>query len=310
MRQNKEKVSRLKKYVVFDIGGSSIKYGLLQEDSTIVEKSKFSVPEKWTLFIDKIVSIIIEFREKYEISGVAISAPGAVDYEKGVIGGSSAIPYIHGPNFKEEIYKKTGVRAEIENDANCAALAEVWRGAAKDCQNVAFFICGTGVGGCIIKNRSVHHGAHLHGGEFGYCVLDMIDGKPKTLSELGATGALVRNVKLLKMISDTEIDGVKIFDMAERGDAVCLAEVNKFYYYLALGMYNIQYTYDPEMIILGGAVSERADILERINDKMGEILKALPAAKVKPIITRCEFLNDANLIGALFHYLQMSRNVD
>jgi glucokinase len=154
-----------------------------------------------------------------------------------------------------------------------------------------------------VKDRRVHHGANLHGGEFGYIVLDIIDGVPKTLSKLGATGCLVKKIAARKGMDEKLLDGIKVFDLAAAGDIVCLAEIDKFYYYLALGMYNIQYTFDPELIILGGAISERADILERLNEKMSEILKDIPDAKVTPKISKCAFLNDANLIGALYHCL-------
>lgn len=293
----------MKLYAVFDIGGSSVKHALLNEQGEIQEKGKFPVAVDWDGFLIDIVQKIKGYMSDNEISGVAISAPGAVDSSAGIIGGSSAIPYIHGPNFKKCIYEQTGILVEIENDANCAALAEVWRGAAKALNNVAFFVCGSGVGGCIVKDRRVHHGANLHGGEFGYIVLDNIDGLPKTLSDLGSTGCLVRNIALRKEMDEKLLDGIKVFELAAQGDAVCIEEINKFYYYLALGMYNIQYTYDPELIVLGGAISERADIIECLNEKMCEILQTITDAKIKPRISKCEFLNDANLIGALYHYL-------
>lgn len=293
----------MKVFAVFDIGGSSVKHALVNEQGEIQEKGKFGVAAAWDGFISDIIKTIKGYMSVSEISGVAISAPGAVDSRTGIIGGSSAIPYIHGPNFKEYIYEATGLPVEIENDANCAALAEVWRGAAKNVSNSAFFVCGTGVGGAIVKNRKVHHGANLHGGEFGYIVLDNIGGVPQTLSDLGATGALIKNIAARKNMAEKSLDGVKVFALAAAGDVICREEINKFYYYLALGLYNIQYTYDPELIVLGGAISEREGIIERLEEKMDEILEAIPAAKIRPRILKCEFCNDANLVGALYHYL-------
>ena len=297
----------MKVYTVFDIGGSSIKHALLDAQGEILEKGKFAVATDWNGLINDMVITIKAYMSANKISGVAISAPGAVDSITGFIGGSSAIDYIHGPNFKKCIYEQTGLQVEIENDANCAALAEVWRGVAKELHNVALFVCGSGIGGCVVKDGRVHHGAHLHGGEFGYIVLDMIDGKPKTLSELGSTGCLVRNIARRKNVDEKLLGGITIFELAEKGDVVCIEEINKFYYYLALGIYNIQYTYDPELIILGGAISERVDIIECLNKKMSEILEDIPAAKIKPKISKCNFLNDANLVGALYHYLTYAR---
>ena len=103
---------------------------------------------------------------------MALSLPGAVDSETGIIGGSSALDYIHGPNIKEELEKRLQVRVEMENDANCAALAEVWKGAASDVNDCCFIVSGTGIGGAVVKNKRIHKGQHLHGGEFGYMIAD------------------------------------------------------------------------------------------------------------------------------------------
>lgn len=104
---------------------------------------------------------------------MAISAPGAVDSVVGTIGGSSELPYIHGPNFKVILNKMTNLPIEIENDANCAALGECWGGAAMDANDSAFVVCGTGIGGALIKDKKIHTGIHKHGGEFGYCFIDI-----------------------------------------------------------------------------------------------------------------------------------------
>jgi predicted NBD/HSP70 family sugar kinase len=82
---------------------------------------------------------------------------------------------LHGPNFKEIFSSATGLPVEIENDANCAALGEVWKGAAKENQNVMFAIIGTGIGGAVIKDRKIHKGAHSHGGEIGYMILNILN---------------------------------------------------------------------------------------------------------------------------------------
>lgn len=290
-------------YAAFDIGGSGIKHALINSQGEIKARGKLPVASNWDEFLADLVRTIKEYMTTNKISGVAISAPGAVDSATGIIGGSSAIAYIHGPSFKQCIAAQTGLRVELENDANCAALAEVWQGAAKHLSNVAFFVCGSGIGGCMIKDRQIHHGAHLHGGEFGYMVLAQQNGRPQTLSELGSTGGLVKHVARRLQADERPLDGVRIFDLAAQGDAICRKAIDRFYYYLALGIYNIQYMYDPELIIIGGAISERAELIQCLNEKLEEIQRAIPAAKVKPEISKCHFNNDANLIGALYHYI-------
>lgn len=159
----------MKKYLCVDVGGSSIKIGLLDETGVIHETKKVSVPPT----MEDMYQVIEDAFHSYDdIEGVALSMPGAVDSEKGVIGGSSAIDYIHGPHIKEELQNRLHVRVEMENDANCAALAEVWKGAASDVDDCCFIVSGTGIGGAVVKNRRIHKGVHLHGGEFGYMIAE------------------------------------------------------------------------------------------------------------------------------------------
>src|SRR5699024_11273333 len=89
-----------------------------------------------------------------------------------IIYDASAIPYIHGPNLKEALEERTQKRVEIENDANCAALAEIWQGSAKGKKEVAVIVIGTGIGGALVHQDASAQGDQLHGGEFGYMILD------------------------------------------------------------------------------------------------------------------------------------------
>ncbi|MCF0146867.1 MAG: ROK family protein [Clostridium sp.] len=299
----------MKSYIVFDIGGSSVKYAIMTEEGEFIKKGSYkSIRKDFDGFKSSMISEIEKAKEEYNIAGVAISAPGGVDSDTGLIGGASALPCIHGPNFKKLFGADLGLTLEIENDANCAALGEVWRGSAKDNNDVLFVVCGTGIGGAVIKDKKIHKGNNLHGGEFGYFILEADkngeDSNFKTWSQVGATGALARNVANLKGISEDEIDGRKIFELAESGDADCIKAIDDFYFNNAMGIFNLQYTYDPEKIVIGGAISSREDFIDRINEKLDIIMNKISDAKIRPVIEKCKFENDANLMGALFHYLQ------
>ena len=150
-----------------DIGGTSIKVALSDELGNLIEKGHVSVADTFEELMGNIVTWVNVIKEKYEITGVAISSPGAVDSVTGIVGGASAVPCIHGPNWKEEIKNRLGLVASIENDANCAALAEVFNGSAKNIDSMMFVVCGTGIGGAIVRDGKIHHGKNLHGGEFG-----------------------------------------------------------------------------------------------------------------------------------------------
>ena len=190
--------------------------------------------------------------------------PGAVDSDGGIIYGSSAIDYIHGPNIKEDLKQRLNKDVEFENDANCAALAEVWKGVACHENDCCFIVSGTGIGGAVIKDRHVHNGNALHGGEFGYMIMRYDQDEKKYYKKY----------------------------------------VDEYYRTLAMGIYNLQYAYDPSMIIIGGAISSRSDLLDKVNEQLDIIFSQLTHAHVRPNIKVCQFGNDANLIGATYHYIQ------
>lgn len=288
-------------YMVYDVGGSAIKCAVMSETGKIIQKGKLAVPATFDSFIEDLAAQVDKYRNTFSLQGVAISSPGAVNQETGIVEGTSAIPYIHGPNIRQILAEKTGLPVAIENDANCAALGEGWLGGAKDSTYYAAVVCGTGIGGAIVKEGKVEHGAHLHGGEFGYAVLDPVNFT--TWSHLGAVGGLVRNYAKHSGTPAEELDGRKIFDLAEQGDELAAKEIEMFFHYTALGIYNIQYTLDPEIILLGGAISERPDFIHRLTEKINEIVEKCPDGHVIPQLRLCTNGNDSNLIGALFNFL-------
>ncbi|SHJ87411.1 Sugar kinase of the NBD/HSP70 family, may contain an N-terminal HTH domain [Clostridium cavendishii DSM 21758] len=292
-------------YMTFDIGGTNIKYGVINDNAEILEKGSIKTPQNnIEELIDVIGDVTKDYIDKYKFEGIAISSPGAVDDLNGVVKGASALPYIHGPKIKELITKRTSLKVYMENDANCAALAEVWNGAAKDAKDVLFVVCGTGIGGAVIKDRKLHTGANLHGGEFGYMLLqtDLKDAKDRNWSRIASTGAMVRKACELKGINESSLDGKRVFELAESGDQDCIKAIDMFYQNLAVGIYNLQYIYDPEMIIIGGAISERKDIIDNINNKLKNILDTVEIAKIFPTVKSCEYFNDANLLGAVYNF--------
>lgn len=299
----------MRNFMVFDVGGTSNKWSVIDEAGDFKESDKFTCPETAEEFFHEITNITGKMKLKYDVKGVAISVPGAVDSDTGLIGGITAIPYIHGPNFKEIIGNATNLNVKLENDANYAALGECWLGAGKNNNDLAFVVCGTGIGGAIVKDKKIHVGIHKHGGEFGYCSItyDLDKNKATNWSHAGSTIALARNVAQLKGLDEDSINGIEVFEMCSEGDEIAIKEVNKYYFTMAVGIYNIQYIFDPEVIILGGAISERTEYLEEINKRLDIIMNGDLEGTIRPVIKRCQFGNDANKLGALYNYLQREK---
>ncbi|WP_077624431.1 ROK family protein [Sediminibacillus massiliensis] len=290
----------MENYMAFDIGGTYMKHGIVNEQAEINDAGKVPTPKSMEDFLDTICKIIDG--KSCSLAGVAVSAPGAVS-EEGIIYGSSALPYIHGPNVKKLLEEKTGLPVFMENDANCAALAEVWKGAAKNMKDALLVVIGTGIGGAVIKNRKLHKGANLHGGEFGYMVVDTGENGYKTWSNTAATSSIIRRVAKTKGQKESELSGEQIFDLADQGDEICLKAIEEFYHMLAVGIYNLQYVYDPEVILIGGGVSARNDLIDHINEKLSIILSKVDIATVRPKIDVCHYRQHANLLGAVFGFL-------
>lgn len=280
----------------FDIGGSSVKYAVIEKTGKILAKGKKTTPQEKEEFFRLIENVAASYRRAYTIEGAGFSFPGAVDDVSGVIGGSSALPYIHDFPIRQELERRLSLSAALENDANCAALGESWLGVGKEHEDLVFLFIGTGIGGAVVKGKRIHHGKHLHGGEFGYMVSDA---SHRILSETGSTRVLAERVADAKGLPREEMDGRKAFALADAGDADALQAVSAMYEALAMAIYNLQYAIDPEIFVLGGAVSERPGFAEEIGKRVDVILKDVGVARIRPIIRPAQFGNDANLLGAV-----------
>lgn len=297
-------------YAVFDIGGSAVKCAVMDETSHIYERDKLSTDvSNFDEFIAQFDDFIHSVADEYKLSGIAISTCGAADCQEGVIYGASAIDYIHGPNFKTWARERHGLACEIENDACCALLAEVWQGEAQAVQDCCSVVIGSGIGGALVRDRKIIHGKHLHAGEFGYMTM-MQDGEIKTFSDLGSTKGLIKAAAKVLVKDPKELNGLTVFEAAQDPDHAerkALKEViDTWYQHLALGIFNIQYAIDPEKIILGGAISERDELITELDKQIDKIMKALPHAQIRPVLSRCQLGNDANLVGSLYHFLKAS----
>ncbi|MBC6315131.1 ROK family protein [Listeria grandensis] len=285
--------------LAFDMGGTAVKYALVAQDRAIIDKGKFKTPDT----LEGLINTLEATKNTYSthsLDGLAFSCPGAVDNESGIIGGASAIPYIHHFPFKQLLEEKLALPITLENDANCAALAETWLGVAKNVHDILFIIVGSGIGGAVIKDGKIHAGAHLHGGEFGYMIMN------DKLENLSDTGTVVNaSARIAKRKGLSSLNGVEAFQLKEAGDQIAIDEIEAMYRNLARGIFNLQYVYDPELIVIGGGVSERADFLPSIQAELDTLLAKITIAKVAPTIVSCAFGNDANLIGAVAKFNQI-----
>lgn len=281
-----------------DIGGTSIKFAVMKDDQ-LEKLEPVKTPQTLEEFYQVLTNKVDSMKAQYQITGVGISSPGAVNKKTGVVEGASAIPYIHNFEIQQALSKRFDLPVSMENDANCAALAELDSGAGRDVSSLMFLIIGTGVGGSVIINHQIWHGAHLFGGEFGFTLVD----DKSTLSNLATSvGVAQRYNANSKPI--TNYSGKEVFDLADHGDARAQKEVQTMYYSLAKGIYNLQYSFDPELIVLGGAVSNNPHLIPEVNKEIEKIRKVVKIASIKPEIVPCHYTDEANLRGAAVDFAQ------
>ena len=289
-------------YMCFDIGGTSIKYGFADEKGNLLLKGEMpnEIQTKGVDgFIDGLVFITNANQEKYDLKGIAVSTAGVVDLDKGVIlYAPQYFPGYPGTALQECLEKRCGLPCAVENDVNTAALGEYWLGAGQGAKSLFCITVGTGIGGCAILDGKVIHGSAFCAGEAG---LQHISPEG-TWEEMASTRALIRNVAKAKGLPETELDGKKIFAMAQNGDSNAAAAIEKQMDDLAAGIANICYILNPERIIVGGGIAaQEAYLYPKLDAALRKRL--LPFVYERLTLRFAALKNDAGMIGALYNFL-------
>lgn len=307
--------NKMNYYVGIDIGGTDIKYGLVNEKAEMIKKGKMQTKKNGEEIIQQITSIVDEFSKEKEISSVGISVPGIVE-KNGFLKTAGSIKDFYGMNLVEKLEKALPIPVHVENDVNCVALAEKWNGRGKD---LTYFICvavGTGIGGAIVIKNDIVRGSHFMAGEFGFLLVDQIKNhqtRPATFSLKASvkTGLVDGYVTLVdKEDNDSQsINGEIVFQKAEAGDVKALQALDSFYNYLSIGLFNLAVALDPEKILIGGAISNNKKFITQLNQKIQQIKEGHEDLKelMLPEIVPCFYNNDAGIIGAVYHSINTKK---
>lgn len=290
-------------YLVIDIGGTFAKYALMDAAGNIKAKGKRPTARTNLTEFEKVIDSIIDAHDLTTINGIAISCPGTIDVDTGMIYYGGSFPFLHEVNLKKRLEEKYGKDVFIENDGKCAALAELWLGSVKDAKDSAVLVLGTGIGGGIIIDKKLHRGVHLSAGEVSY-VMNHIDPLTRKAHFFGlecSAVEMVRRIAEIKKLEDPT-DGERVFEYITQNDEEANAIFNEYCIYLATQILNLQYILDPEVFAIGGGISAQPILLERIHWALGEVKKVNPMHMANPTIVACQFQNDANLYGALYHF--------
>lgn len=292
------------KYLVLDVGGSSIKYALMDEKANFLFKDKVLTPKNDK---EEFIEIINEIYDKYvsEIEGVAISMPGMIDSKKGYAYNAGFLTYLEQTNIVDILSVHCKKKITVENDGKCCAKAEHWLGSLKECDDAAVIVLGSGIGGGIISNGQVLKGKHFSAGEFSFMKTSLDENK--TLDNIWAlkngSSFLSKSLAKKKNVHEEEIDGIKFFELANNGDKDTLDVLDEFCKNLCVGIFNLQTLLDCEKIAIGGGISAQAILFEYINKNLKAIYDDFPLKIPRAEVIPSKYRNDANLIGALYTYL-------
>lgn len=297
------------KLMVFDVGGTEIKYSVMDQALHIEDAGYVPTPmDTLEHFLHTLRDIYLPHKDNVE--GIAISLPGFVDGEKGRVNGGGALLYNYGQDVGPQLAALCGCPVHLENDGKAAAMAELWQGSLQGCQNAAVFIIGTGVGGGLIIDGKLVRGPQFTAGEFSFlnCNADQWEDLGASMASRCSTPALLKRYKALKGMSKEEpLDGRKFFANLAQGDQEAKVALEGFCRQVAIQIYNLSALLNLEKVAIGGGISRQPILSQTIQEQLDAAVAstpwakmglALPIAKVVP----CKFANDANQIGAMYSY--------
>lgn len=291
----------MRQFICIDIGGTSIKYGIIQEDGVFAttdemptEAMRYGGPG----IMEKARKIIRDYLAEYKAEGICISTAGMVDCEEGKITyAAPLIPNYTGTEIKKTLEGEFHLPCEVENDVNCAGLAENFAGAAKGSKISVCLTIGTGIGGAIIIDDKVFHGFSGSGCEVGY--MHLPGGE---FQDMGASSILVKKTAEYKNISQDSIDGKYVFENAKKGDADCIRAIDEMVDVLGMGIANICYVINPEVVVLGGGIMAQREYLgEKLRAGLDKYLLASVAKHTR--LAFAENRNQAGMLGAFYHFM-------
>jgi predicted NBD/HSP70 family sugar kinase len=292
-----------KQFLGIDVGGTSIKFALVDESGAIDESTRNSIPtiDEKQKVIDDLKIIIEKFPQA---TAIGVSFPGVVQ-GRGYLRSAGALRTMFDVDLYDELSKTTNQKISILNDANAATIAEQFTGDAKGLSDYVLFSVGTGIGGGIVINDKVITGHTGMAGEFGFISLDTYNDSTKdfSLSRQGAIGGdlggLIYNYHNK---TGNWITGKDIFDLYDDGNETAVDEVNHFYLSLAQGIIDVIVTLDPEVVLVSGGITQRITFIDELNSKINEIIETRPRYKDLdfPPIKQAKLKSDAGIIGAAY----------
>lgn len=292
-------------YLGIDIGGTNVKYGVLDSRTNILEEGLTKTPEKGDNIIAFIEEIFLKYKDQYGLLGVGVSVPGIV--KDGYLETAGAITDFYNYNLVKVLKDRLQTNVSVENDANCALLAEQWNGEAKDKNNVISYVVGTGIGGSMLLNGDLYYGNNFKAGELGFEIINnpfLTNAKDASITmQYSVATGLVQ-----KYYNETGkyMNGKEIYELSENKDEVALKLIDDFEKNIAISIYNKMILLDPEVVLIGGAVSKNDKFIDSLNNYVNQMkLSHTELRNVRfPMIKANRFYNSSGIIGSVYSLIR------
>jgi predicted NBD/HSP70 family sugar kinase len=284
--------------IAFDIGGTQIKYGIVNANGEVLLAQLCDTPKLagGAGLIQRLIELATPLISEYAAQGIAISSFGLIDAQAGVVlGAAEAVEGYAGTQVKAELEAALKLPVAIDNDVNCVAIAEGWRGAAQGVSNYIAVAIGTGIGGGIVINQHIYRGHRAAAGEWGYMRIDGL---------IWEDYASMRGLQQAAshLAGAEPLDGRAIFALYDQGDAAIAAVVDNWFKLLATGLVNLIYAINPERLVIGGGITARGEgFLRQLQQAVDVVL--LPDFKNMTEIVLASAGNHAGMIGASKNWL-------
>src|SRR5690242_20002202 len=312
MRETSQPVKQGLVFAV-DLGGTYLRIALVDGSGKIHQQSKQRTPKGESP--DCVVNALVSEASKWSDNGgpsivaASIMVPGTVDNKNATVVQAPNLHSLSNFPLKNVLEERLGWPVLVENDANAAAVGEMWLGAARGCRDVVSVTLGTGVGGGVILNGELWRGAHGSAGEIGHTTVDPFSGLKCKCGNVGCLELFASATAIVRMtrenlslfpdssLKSDELTAKRVYEAGRAGDELALAVFSKFGMYLGIGLANLINLIDPEIIVITGGAANGWDLFaSEMHRQVEERAFRTIAQQVR--IARAECGDNAGLLGA------------
>lgn len=288
-------------YLSIDIGATYTKYGYYQDNGNCIKKDKMkTIKTNKKDFYQSLEPLIT-----HDLKGIAISMHGLIDSLTGSIHSITLLPFFNQTSICHDLFQKFHLPVTVQNDAKCATLGEMWKGCLRDVDNGFMLVLGTGIGGTIIIHRKILETQHFKSGEIGSFLIP----QKNMYSHFGREYNAVKLIHDLSLILHCPDDGEIVFQQLSSSQEA-IQHFQNYCQQIAVMIYNLDYLLDLDVIAIGGGISEQPLLIQTIRQEFYKLRELYKEDNHEPIIKACQFQNEANLLGALYHHIHFKRSSD